>query len=60
MGRDLQIVSWRGSLSGDLEKLANKQTIVLDECWRSVCEIRRSPELDEGLPPDEKHHDGDR
>jgi len=47
VGRDVQIVSWRRALSRELEKLANKPTIILDDNWKSICEIRTKPALDE-------------
>ncbi|NIS69144.1 MAG: NYN domain-containing protein [Proteobacteria bacterium] len=47
VGKDIQIVSWRKALSSELEKLANKQTIILDDRWESLCEVREKPPLEE-------------
>jgi uncharacterized LabA/DUF88 family protein len=53
IGRDVQIVSWRRSLARDLENLANKSIIYLDDLWRDFCEIREKPPLDERSASDE-------
>lgn len=47
LGKDIQIVSWRGALSRELERLANKPTVFLDDIWESICEIRAKPPLEE-------------
>lgn len=47
MGKDIQIMSWGRALSSELEKLGNKPTIRLDDHWKSLCEIRGEPPLDE-------------
>jgi hypothetical protein len=47
IGRDVQIVSWGRALSKDLQRLANKPTITLDDKWETVCEVRTKPPLDE-------------
>ena len=47
IGKDIQIVSWSRALSSDLAKLGNKPTIRLDDHWKSVCEVRGEPPLDE-------------
>lgn len=54
IGKDIQVVSWRKSLSSDLQKLANKPTIYLDEHWKSICEIREKPPLEEIPATDEE------
>ena len=54
VGKDIQIVSWRRALSGDLEKLANKKTLILDEHWQSLCEVRKKLPLDEIPATDEE------
>lgn len=53
VGRDIQIVSWRRALSKELEKLSNKPTIFLDEFWKSLCEVREKPPLEEIPAADE-------
>lgn len=53
VGRDVQIVSWRRALSRDLEKLANKPVVFLDDIWENVCEIRQKPPLEEIPATDE-------
>lgn len=60
VGKDVQIVSWRRALSRDLEKLTNKPSIILDDHWETVCEIRSKPALDE-IPAadDEMADDGE-
>ncbi len=45
-GKDLQIVSWKKALSKDLEKIANKETIILDDYWKDLCEIRSKPPIE--------------
>lgn len=45
VGKDLQIVSWRKALSRDLEKVGNKETVILDDHWKELCEIRSKPPL---------------
>ncbi len=47
VGKDVQIVTWRGALSRELGKLANKPTLFLDDYWRDLCEKKSSPPLDE-------------
>jgi|GEM_PF-4439300 len=47
LGKDFQIVSWGKSLSRDLSKIGNKQTIVLDDHWKDFCEIRSMAPLEE-------------
>jgi len=47
LGKDVQLVSWRRALSGDLERYANKQCIILDDIWDKICEIRERPPLEE-------------
>lgn len=47
VGKDVQIVSWRRSLSLDLQKLGNKPTVFLDDHWRDMCEVRKKPPLEE-------------
>lgn len=47
VGKDIQIVSWRRALSPDLERIANKPTVILDDHWKDLCEIRGEPPLDE-------------
>jgi hypothetical protein len=47
LGKDIQLVSWRRALSGDLERYANKSSIILDDIWERVCEIRERPPLEE-------------
>jgi hypothetical protein len=54
VGKDVQIVSWRRALSRDLEKLANKPSIILDDHWETVCEVRSKPPLDESPAVDEE------
>jgi len=46
LGKDLQLVCWRRSLSKELQKLANKDTVFLDDIWQSVFEIRAKPPLE--------------
>ena len=53
LGKDLQLVCWRRSLSKELQKLANKDTVFLDDIWQSVCEIRAKPPLEETPAADE-------
>jgi len=59
VGKDVQIVSWRTALSKELEKLANKPIIVLDDIWEKVCEIRKKPPLDEIPASDEDEGQGE-
>lgn len=47
VGRDVQLVSWRRPLSGELRKLANKAALILDDHWKELCEVRAKPPLDE-------------
>jgi len=47
VGTDIQIVSWQRALSRELEKLSNKPTVLLDEVWASVCEVRAKIPLEE-------------
>ena len=54
VGKDVQIVSWRVALSKELEKIANKPTIFLDDYWREICEIREKPPLEEIPAADEE------
>jgi hypothetical protein len=54
VGRDVQIVSWRRALSNELEKLSNKPTIFLDEHWKTLCEVRERPPLEEIPAADEE------
>lgn len=56
-GKDLQIVSWRQSLSRDLEKLANKEIIMLDDHWEKLCEMRTKPSLEEAPAVEEIEED---
>lgn len=53
LGKDIQIVSWRRSLSKKLLPLANKPTLYLDDIWQSVCEVRSKPPLEEIPAADE-------
>jgi hypothetical protein len=53
VGKDVQIVSWGRPLSADLAKLANKPSIILDDYWRELCEIRTKPPLEEIPATDE-------
>lgn len=53
VGKDVQIVSWQRALSNELEKISNKPTILLDNYWRNLCEIRKKPPLDEIPATDE-------
>jgi hypothetical protein len=57
MGKDLQIVSWKRALSKDLEKIANKEAIILDDYWHELCEIRTKPPIDEMPAIDESIED---
>ena len=59
VGKDVQIMSWRRALSVDLEKLANKRTIFLDDHWKDLCEIRKMPPLEEIPASDEDETTGD-
>jgi hypothetical protein len=54
VGRDIQIVSWRRALSNELEKLSNRPTIFLDEHWKTLCEVRERPPLEEIPAADEE------
>jgi uncharacterized LabA/DUF88 family protein len=54
IGKDVQIVSWRMALSKDLEKIANKPTILFDDHWQKICEIREKPPLEEIPAADEE------
>lgn len=54
IGRDVQLVSWRGALSKELAKIANKPTLILDDCWREICEVRSKPPLEESPAVDEE------
>ncbi len=48
MGKNVQIVSWKFALSRDLEKLANKPTIYLDDHWKQLCEVKKErPQTEE-------------
>jgi len=58
-GRDVQIVSWRRALSADLERLANKPVILLDDHWEEVCEVRTHPPLEETPASDEAEPDAE-
>jgi len=53
-GKDVQIVSWQWALSKELEKISNKQSIILDNHWQEICEIKRKPPLDEIPATDEE------
>lgn len=53
LGKDIQIVSWRRALSKELQKLANKPILFLDDIWESVCEVRVKPPLEESPAADE-------
>lgn len=53
LGKDIRIVSWRRALSRELQKLANKPTVFLDDIWESVCEVRSKPPLEESPAADE-------
>jgi hypothetical protein len=60
VGKDVQIVTWRGALSRELAKIANKPTLFLDDHWEVLCEKKTSPPLDEGpadLEPDSEEVD---
>ena len=52
-GKDVQLVSWRRALSNELEKIANKPTIYLDDRWTDLCEVRNKPPLEEIPATDE-------
>lgn len=54
IGKDIQIISWRYALSNQLEKIANKPTIFLDDHWQEICEIRTKPPLEEIPAADEE------
>ncbi|MDD5065541.1 MAG: NYN domain-containing protein [bacterium] len=43
MGKDFQIVSWKYSLSKELEKISNISSIYLEDNWKNLCEIRHRP-----------------
>lgn len=47
VGKDFQIVSWKKALSRDLSKIGNQPTIILDDHWEELCEIRTRPPLEE-------------
>lgn len=53
LGKDIQIVSWRRSLSKELQKLANRPMVFLDDIWEFVCEVRAKPPLEEIPAADE-------
>lgn len=53
LGKDVQLVSWQRALSKELVKLANKNSVLLDDIWQSVCETRTKPPLDEIPAADE-------
>lgn len=53
LGKDLQLVCWRRSPSKELQKLANKDTVFLDDIWQSVFEIRAKPPLEQTPAADE-------
>lgn len=36
-GKDIQIVSWASALATDLEEVANKPTVILEERWEVLC-----------------------
>jgi hypothetical protein len=59
VGKDVQIVSWRMALSKELEKLANKPTMILDDIWETVCQVRKKPPLDEIPAGDEDEAQGE-
>lgn len=52
-GKDLQIVSWKKALSKDLEKIPNKETILLDDYWEDLCEVKSRPPIEEAPAIDE-------
>jgi uncharacterized LabA/DUF88 family protein len=54
IGKEVQVVSWRVALSKELGKIANKPTILIDDYWRDLCEIREKPSLDEIPAADEE------
>jgi uncharacterized LabA/DUF88 family protein len=54
VGKDVQIVSWRIALSQELEKIANKPTILFDSHWREICEVREKPPFEEIPATDEE------
>jgi hypothetical protein len=47
VGKDVQIVTWRKALSRDLAKISNKPIIYLDDYWEKICELKKTPPLDE-------------
>lgn len=59
IGKDIQIVSWRKALSRELEKLANKPSIILDDHWETICELRSKPPLDESPAVDGELQEND-
>lgn len=54
IGKDVQLVSWKRALARDLDKLANKPTILLDNHWKELCEVRARPPLEEIPAVEEK------
>ena len=49
MGKNVQIVSWKNSLSRDLEKVTNKPTIYLEEYWNQICEVKKEKQYAEEI-----------
>lgn len=47
LGKNVQLVSWSFALSYDLKKVANKQTIYLDDHWKQLCDERERPQTEE-------------
>jgi len=61
VGKDVQIVTWRKALSRDLAKLANKPIVYFDDHWKDLCEIKKTPPLDESpadIEPDTTDDEG--
>lgn len=49
-GKNVQIVSWASALAADLEEVANKPTVILEECWDVLCFRRAYREVRDEVP----------
>lgn len=49
-GKNVQIVSWASALAPDLEEIANKPTVILEERWDVLCFRRAYREVRDEVP----------
>lgn len=49
-GKNIQIVSWASALSSDLDKIANKPTVILEELWEVLCFTKAYKEVKGEVP----------